>query len=57
MNYPRVIEEDDRIVVIYSDKPVHSQEEDEGILIFYSRDGEVVKIIIPKDDEHHLIFL
>lgn len=57
MNYPKVIEEKDRIVVIYSDEPIHSKEEDEGIQIFYSRDGDVVKIIIPKDDEHHLIFL
>jgi len=57
MNYPKVIEEEDRIIVIYSDEPVHSKEEDEGILLFYDRNGEIVKIIIPKDDEHHLIFL
>ncbi len=57
MNFPKVIEEEDRIIVIYSDKPIHSQEEDDGILIFYSREGDVVKIIIPKDDEHRLIFI
>ncbi len=57
MNFPKVIEEEDRIIVIYSDKSIHSQEEDDGILIFYSREGDVVKIIIPKDDEHRLIFI
>ncbi|EDP74471.1 hypothetical protein [Hydrogenivirga sp. 128-5-R1-1] len=57
MTYPRVIEEEDRIIVIYSNEPIHSQEEDEGILLFYDRKGDIVKIIIPKDDEHHLIFL
>ena len=57
MNYPKVIEEEDRIIVIYSDEPIHSKEEDEGILLFYDKDGEIVKIIIPKDDEHYLIFL
>ena len=57
MNYPRVVEEEDRIVVIYSDNPIASQEEDEGIIIYYDKMGEVVKIVIPKDEEHDLIFL
>jgi len=57
MSYPKVIEEDDRIIVIYSNKPVHSQEEDDGVILFYSRDGEIVKIIIPKDEDHHLLYL
>ena len=57
MSYPRIIEEEDRIIVIYSNKPVHSKEEDEGIILFYDREGEIVKIIIPKDGEHHLLFL
>ncbi len=57
MNYPKVVEERDRIVVIYSDEPVHSQEEDDGILLFFSREGEIVKIVIPKDEDHHLLFL
>jgi len=57
MSYPRIVEEEDRVIVIYSDKPVHSQEEDDGILLFYDKEGNIVKIIIPKDDEHHLIFL
>ncbi len=57
MTYPKVIEEKDKIIVIYSDEPIHSQEEDEGILLFYDRKGDIVKIIIPKDEEHHLIFL
>jgi hypothetical protein len=57
MSYPKVIEEDDRIIVIYSNKPVHSQEEDDGVILFYSKDGEIVKIIIPKDEDHHLLYL
>jgi len=57
MTYPRVIEEEDKIIVIYSNEPIHSEEEDEGILLFYDRKGDIVKIIIPKDDEHHLVFL
>ncbi len=57
MSYPKVIEEEDRIIVIYSNEPVHSVEEDEGIVLFYDRNGDIVKIIIPKDDEHYLIYL
>ncbi len=57
MNYPKVVEEEDKIIVIYSDNPITSQEEDEGIIIYYDRMGEVVKIVIPKDEEHDLIFL
>ncbi len=57
MNYPRVIEEEDRIIIIYSDEPIYSREDDDGILLFYSKDGDIVKIIIPKDDEHYLIYL
>ncbi len=57
MNYPKIIEEEDKIIVIYSEEPIYSREEDEGIILFYDKDGDVVKIIIPKDDEHHLIFL
>lgn len=57
MSYPKIIEEKDRIIVIYSDEPIHSQEEDDGILLFYSKKGDIVKIIIPKDDEHNLIYL
>ncbi len=57
MNFPKVIEEEDRVIIIYSNEPIHSKEEDDGIIIFYSRDGDVVKIIIPKDDEHYLIYL
>ena len=57
MSYPKIIEEEDRIIVIYSNEPIHSKEEDEGIILFYDKQGDIVKIIIPKDDEHHLIFL
>ncbi len=57
MSYSKIIEEEDRIIVIYSNEPIHSKEEDEGIILFYDKQGDIVKIIIPKDDEHHLIFL
>ncbi len=57
MNYPKVIEEKDRIIVIYSDEEAVSQEEDDGIILFLSRKGDIVKIIIPKDEEHNLLFL
>lgn len=57
MNYPKVIEEEDRIVIIYSNAKIHSKEEDDGIILFYDKNGDIVKIIIPKDEEHHLIFL
>lgn len=51
-----VIEEKDRIVVIYSEDEVAYKEEDDGVEIFYSRKGDVVKIIIKKDDKHHIIY-
>ena len=55
-NFPMVIEEKDRIVVIYSEDEVAYKEEDDGVEIFYSRKGDVVKIIIKKDDKHHIIY-
>ncbi len=57
MSYPKVIEEEDKIIVIYSNNPIHYQEEDDGILLFYDKNGDIVKIIIPKDEDHKLIFL
>ncbi len=55
--YPRIIEEKDRTVIIYSDKEAVNKEKDEGVLIYYSSSGEVVKIVIPKDDEYITINL
>jgi len=57
MNYPMVFEDDEKIVVVYSDEPHQYVEEDNGITIYYSRFWEVVKIVIKKDDKHHIIRL
>ncbi|SHK25134.1 hypothetical protein [Thermocrinis minervae] len=57
MIYPIIREEEDKIVVIYSDKEAEYCEEDDGLLIFYSKMWEPVKIIIPRDDKHNLIYL
>ncbi|MEN3028603.1 MAG: hypothetical protein ABDH29_05200 [Aquificaceae bacterium] len=54
--FPLVLEEEGRIVVIYSNEPSTYREEDDGVEIFYSRKGEVVKIIIKKDEKHHIIY-
>ncbi|MDW8066102.1 MAG: hypothetical protein RMI50_00325 [Aquificaceae bacterium] len=51
-----VVEEEGRIVVIYSFDPVEYKEEDDGVEIYYSRKGDVVKIIIKKDEKHHIIY-
>ncbi|MEJ7554399.1 MAG: hypothetical protein WKI50_00500 [Aquificaceae bacterium] len=55
-DFPFVVEEAERILVIYSKEPVVYKEEDDGVEIFYSKNGEVVKIIIKKDDKHHIIY-
>jgi len=57
MNYPKVVEEEDRIIVIYSEEPHNYVEEDDGVLIYYSKLWEVVKIVIKKDEKHHIIKL
>ncbi len=54
-DFPFVVEEAERILVIYSKEPVVYKEEDDGVEIFYSKNGEVVKIIIKKDDKNHII--
>lgn len=56
MSYPKVIEEQDKIVVIYSNKQPIQKEEDDGVEIHYSSEGEVVKIIIKKDERYHIIY-
>ncbi len=55
-DYPMVVEEEDRVIVIYSPEEAVHKEEDDGVEIFYSRKGDVVKIIIKKDDKHYLIY-
>ncbi|WP_333784546.1 hypothetical protein [Thermocrinis sp.] len=57
MNYPMIFEDDEKIVVVYSHEPHQYVEEDNGITIYYSKLWEVVKIIIKKDDKHHIIRL
>ncbi|WP_448583325.1 hypothetical protein [Thermocrinis sp.] len=57
MSYPIVLEDEEKIVVIYSDEPHQYVEEDNGVTIYYSRLWEVVKIVIKKDDKHHIIRL
>lgn len=55
MSYPIVLEDESSITVIYSpDEPVHT-EEDDGVIIYYSRLWDVVKIVIKKDERHHII--
>ncbi|MFN4319223.1 MAG: hypothetical protein ACK4FY_01915 [Aquificaceae bacterium] len=51
-----VVEEEKRIVVIYSEEPAVYKEEDDGVEIFYSKRGDVVKIIINKDEKHQIIY-
>jgi len=57
ITFPCVEEREDEIIIVYSDEEIYEREDDEGILLFYSRKGEIVKIIIPKDDEHYIIYL
>jgi len=51
------VEEEDRIIVIYSEETHNYVEEDDGVLIYYSKLWEVVKIVIKKDEKHHIIKL
>lgn len=53
---PLVVEEANRIVVIYSEEPAVHKEEDNGVEIFYSIKGDVVKIVINKDEKHYIIY-
>lgn len=55
-DFPLVVEEEKRIVVIYSEEPAVYKEENNGVEIFYSKAGDVVKIIINKDEKHHIIY-
>lgn len=55
-HFPVVVEEADRIVVIYSEEGAVHREEEDGVEIFYSKEGNVVKIIINKDEKYHIIY-
>ncbi len=56
MTYPKVLDGEDRITVVYSEEEPVYLEEDDGVLIYYSKKWEVVKIIIRKDEKHNIIF-
>ncbi|MFN3813040.1 MAG: hypothetical protein ACK4SM_00255 [Aquificaceae bacterium] len=56
MNYPKVFDGEDRITVVYSEEEPFYTEEDDGVLILYSKKWEVVKIIIKKDEKHNILF-
>ncbi|MCS6875944.1 MAG: hypothetical protein NZ526_04920 [Aquificaceae bacterium] len=53
---PIVVEEEERILVIYSNQTPYYSEQDDGVEIFYSKEGDVVKIIIRKDEKYHIIY-
>ncbi|MCS7262733.1 MAG: hypothetical protein NZ560_04895 [Aquificaceae bacterium] len=55
-DFPLVVEEEGRIVVLYSLEPPFYKEEDNGVEIFYSRRGEVVKIVIKKDEKYQIVY-
>lgn len=55
-NFPLVVEEEERIMVIYSEDAIAYKEVDDGVEIYYSKDGNVVKIVITKDEKHHIIY-
>ncbi|HIP43046.1 MAG TPA: hypothetical protein EYG91_03930 [Aquifex aeolicus] len=57
ITYPCVEEKKDKIIIVYSDKEIVDYENDDGILIFLAKDYDIVKIIIPKDNEHYIIYL
>ncbi len=56
MTYPKVLEDQDKIVVIYSDDSPVESEEDNGVELYYNKDGVVVKIIIKKDEKYNIIY-
>lgn len=54
--YPEVVEDQEKIVVVYSDEAVTDMEEDEGVTIYYNRDGRVVRIVIKKDERYNIVY-
>ncbi len=56
MMYPKVLEDQEKIVVIYSDETAVDVEEDDGVMLYYNRDGRIVKIIIKKDEKYNIIY-
>ncbi len=58
ITYPIVQEDNRKIIIIYSDKEiVSSRDEGDGVFLYFSEDGEIVKIEILKDDNYHIIYL
>lgn len=56
MTYPQVFEDDEKIVIIYSDESIVNVEEDDGVKLFYGKEGNIVKIIIKKDEKYNIIY-
>lgn len=56
MTYPKIIEDQEKIVVIYSDESGTDVEQDDGIVLYYAKDGRIVKIIIKKDEKYNIIY-
>ncbi len=52
---PFVKEDKEKIEIVYSCDEAVYHEDDEGIKIFYSEKGDVVRIIIPKDEDYYII--
>ena len=58
ITYPIVKEDKEKITVIYSDKEIVSKRnEGDGVFLYFSKDGDIVKIEILKDDDYHIIYL
>ncbi|MEN3034270.1 MAG: hypothetical protein ABDH18_04705 [Aquificaceae bacterium] len=53
--YPKVLEDEEKIVVIYSEEEIRHKEEQDGIELYYSKDWNPVKIILKKDERYKLI--
>jgi len=58
ITYPIVQEDERKITVVYSDKEIVSKvDEGDGVFLYFSKDGDIVKIEILKDDRYHIIYL
>ncbi len=58
ITYPIVQEDEKKITVIYSDKEIVSSRDDgDSVFLYFSEDGDIVKIEILKDDNYHIIYL
>ncbi|MDW8237037.1 MAG: hypothetical protein RMJ32_01370 [Aquificaceae bacterium] len=53
--YPKILEDEEKIVVIYSEEDIKYTEIDDGVELHYSKDWNLVKIILKKDERYQLI--